>query len=346
MRDRDCKVVPKPYGHLVILPNVGTAMEIFRQALGMGHDYYSSGIDAYMQELEKKVDHQGKPIKPTDEQRMDIVLKHAGAHMSPEYKEKYRKQFATLGREEGCEITYKIIDDAITNGDPRKIKVVRDTSVKLLDLVYKIMPSLRLSVERDRAEIGDIWDAGLIASDDPMPCWDNRRPQHIKPGVGGDGAYRIVINTDTSFGNSDSTNCILLSAMIYVMQQYADVEIWVQQGWVSYGSGAGGMNGITLFPAFRGSGLHPAQLMFWCGHPMRDGIYSNLINSWMGRQSSGTSSEAEIQCDLYTRNACFSKMPDFDPEASADKQAKQLDAMAKWTATQLASVLIDETQLQ
>lgn len=323
-----CKVVERSWGHLVIMPNMGMALSYFKEAL----DRITN-------------DHQYEYWAETNHKQS----------VSPEYYEKYKKQFAHLKTPETKERLYWIIQDTIREGDPRKIEQVSRLSQKLTELVYEINPSLHLDVQRERAENGDIWDAGLIGADDPRPCWDTRPSQKIKRGQGGDGAYRIIINTDTSFGRSDGENCLVLCAMINVLQQYADVEIWVQQGWVSGHDSQHGpmtandcgnpMNGITLFPAFRGSGLHPAQIMFWAGHPMRDSIFSNLINKRIGRTSSGCSYAAELDCDLYTRNGCFDDMPHLNLEAEGPAADKQLKVMAAWTATQLSKVLLEEEDL-
>lgn len=336
-----CKVVERSWGHLVIMPSIKVAMDYFRAALfsSIGIEYnggYSS-------------------LGGTIEDQLDSVGVHK-SFLSPEYLAKYKKQFEYLNSKSGREKVMWIIEDAITQGDPRKIHQVNQLTDKLVGLIYEINPSLKLDVHRQRAENGDIWDAGLIGSEDPMPCWDMKVTQKIKRGAGGDGAYRIIINTDTSFGRSDSENCLVLCAMVSVLQQYSDVEIWVQQGWVAnhqdghkegvntdYGSP---MNGITLFPAFRGSGLHPAQIMFWAGHPMRDSIFSHLINEKIGRESSGCSEAAELDCDLYTRNGCFSEMPPFNFNLhNPEQEFKQLKALAKWTAGQLSSVLLEEEDL-
>lgn len=335
-----CKVIERSWGHLVIMPDMAMALSYFRSALKSFSTQFSD--EDYLA---------GSNYAKTPEDKFMTLGSQCG--ISDEYKEKYKKQFAHLKDQPQREKLYWIIEDAIRNGDPRKIKFVSDLSDKLTNLVYEINPSLRLDVQRERLENGPIWDAGLIGSGDPRPCWEDRPHQQIKRGGGGDGAYRVIINTDTSFGRSDAENCLVLCAMINVLQQYADVEIWVQQGWVddhedghdpkrNWGDA---MDGVTLFPAFRGSGLHPAQLMFWCGHPMRDSVFSNLINKKIGRHSSGTSMNPELDCDLYTRNGTFDSMPHLSLLAKGDSQDKQIKELAEWTAKQLGNVLLDEQDL-
>jgi hypothetical protein len=337
-----CKVVERSWGHLVIMPDMAMALSYFRSALaGYSHPEV---VDENYAVHDKTISEEGKFLE---------FGKRYG--ISKEYQEKYKKQFAYLKGSSQREKVYWIVEDAIRNGDPRKVNAVAEISDKLTELVYEINPSLRLDVNRQRVENGPIWDAGLIASGDPLPCWEDRTHQRIKRGSGGDGAYRIIINTDTSFGRSDSENCLVMCAMINVLQQYADVEVWVQQGWLSNherGHQEGHdwddgrpMDGITLFPAFRGSGLNPAQLMFWCGHPMRDCLFSNLINKSIGRVSSGTSETAELDCDLYTRNGTFDSMPPFNLHSSAKEQEESIKALAGWTAKQLSHVLLEEQDL-
>lgn len=343
-----CKVVERTWGHLVIMPTIGMAIDWFASALKQ-----SSGDERVTNEnyaLQKS------QLSLVGEDRFIAQFKAIGNFISPEYEEKYRKQFAHLKDASRRDKLLWVIEDAIRNGDPRKIDQVNRLVEPLVDLIYEINPSLKLDVQRERTENGPVWDAGLIGSEDPRPCWEDRTSQRIKRGSGGDGAYRIIINTDTAFGAHDHTNCMALCAMITVLQQYADVEVWVQQGWVAshFHNPSGmtndsgcGMNGITLFPAFRGSGLHPAQLMFWCGHPMRDSIFSYFINRSIGRESSGTSETAELDCDLYTANGIFSTMPYFPSKAelSEGEKHKALKALAAWTSTQLSGILLDEQDL-
>lgn len=336
-----CKVVERSWGHLVIMPNMGMALDYFKESMGKSvYNPHLTGDFSEDSKLKYELSNLGVDV-------MDL---------SPEYYEKYKKQFERLKTAGGREKTYWIIEDAIHNGDPRKIRQVSELSAKLTDLVFEVNPSLKLDVHRQRAENGDIWDAGLIGADDPRPCWDTVTCQKIKRGSGGDGAYRIIINTDTSFGRSDSENCLVLCAMVNVLQQYADVEIWVQQGWVpthyvghkpgENNDDGNGMNGVTLFPAFRGAGLHPAQIMFWAGHPMRDSVFSHLINQRIGRSSGGCSFAAELDCDLYTRNGCFGAMPEFNFNLpDGPKKDANLKELAQWTAGQLSTVLLDESDL-
>ncbi len=341
-----CKVVERHWGHLVIMPTMGMALDYFKEALAKKYVYDES-------------DAGGKGSWEKSHPLQHFI--GMGGDMSAEYIEKYKKQFEYLKAGPKRDKLYWVIEDAIRNGDPRKIAAVNEISQELVELVYEINPSLRLDTQRNRVENGPIWDAGLIGSDDPRPCWEDHTSQNIKRGAGGDGAYRIIINTDTSFGRSDSENCLVLCAMINVLQQYADVEIWVQQGWVNYhdridfmkkyehdqdSGNSSGMDGVTLFPAFRGSGLNPAQLMFWCGHPMRDSIFSSLINKRIGRSSGGCSHPAELDCDLYTRNGCFDEMPHFNYlETNTAVKDAQLKKLAAWTSKQLSTVLLQEEDI-
>jgi len=331
-----CKVIERGWGHLVIMPSMAPAISIFKQAVDKLSEDEQSGHFWFIT-------------------KTDNIKSYCGIGVSHEYEQKYNKQFAYLKDVDKREKIKWIIEDAIREGDVRKNKEVNDLAKEIEKIVYEINPSLKLDTERNRVENGDIWDAGLIASDDPLPCWDYRQNQIVKRGSSGDGAYRIVINTDTSFGRSDDENASVLCAMIYVLQQYAEVEVWVQQGWLPYHDDEldfsatkdsnNGMNGITLFPAFRGSGMNPAQMLFWAGHPMRDSIFSNVINKAVGRTSSGCSSHAELACDLYTRNACFESMPPFDKNASPSKKEEQIQKLGEWTAKQLSKILIEESDL-
>ena len=218
----------------------------------------------------------------------------------------------------------------------------------LTDAVRELSPSLAATPKHYRAEIGDIWDAGLIAEGDERPCFSPRY-DGPEPSKGqGNGAYRILINTDTSFGRSDSENLATTLCLCNVLSHFGPVEIWIQQGWIGYGGygAADRQSGVVSFRVGEMSSINPSALAFWLGSPLRDGTFSYAISRFFGRSNGGTSQSPAVPCDLYTANACGPEMPDASyalalPDTKKGKE--ELAVFAQWCAQICAGIIYPES---
>lgn len=195
---------------------------------------------------------------------------------------------------------------------------------EMVEKAKDIEPSLSLEKSYKPSEEGEVWDAGKIAADDPMAFFDPQRNAQPRSGRG-DGAFRILINTDVAWYGNPAQQCAALMAVVLLLQRQAPVEIWIQQGWL----GSAKQDGITLFKIFSGGVIQPQNIYFWIGSPYKDHPYSWAINRVLGRRYSGTSSAPEIPCDLYVYGY---QMPNIDDSAS----------FSKWVAGTARQMLFDE----
>ena len=186
--------------------------------------------------------------------------------------------------------------NSIHKGNSDKNKDIVTTAKKVANMVLEIEPELEQRKIWTSAEISDVWCAGAIAEDHPEPCF-LRKKAVKEPAQGkGEGAYRIIINTDHTWHVSPQQGAITMGAIILVLAQYSPVEIWIQQGWM----GRSPMDGITLFPIHRGHIYNPSNLWFWLGDNRKDFVFSYLINHRLfNRTSSGVSTIPALPCDLY-----------------------------------------------
>ena len=121
-------------------------------------------------------------------------------------------------------------------------------------------------------------------------------PFDLKEGAG-QGAYRLLINTDVSWWGNPVDNDAIVGSIIMLLQRFAPVEIWIQQGWL----GCCETDGVTLFKLDFTSAFNPTQLSFWINHKGKDIPFSHQINAVLGRQNTRTSITAAIDCDLMLR---------------------------------------------
>ena len=195
--------------------------------------------------------------------------------------------------------------------NPELLARITALSDRLADAVRELQPTLNATPRHYRAEMGDIWDAGLIAEGDERPCFAPRY-DGPEPAKGqGNGAYRILINTDTSFGRSDSENLATTLCLCNVLAHFGPVEIWVQQGWLSTGNTnpASRSSGVTCFRVGELGSINPSALAFWLGSPYRDSVFSYVISRKLGRSSSGCSQSPAVPCDWFSSNATGAKQP-------------------------------------
>jgi len=212
----------------------------------------------------------------------------------------------------------------IENGNPDIEADVNALAKEYEDHAKEVEPSLTLDSQFSPGEEGEQFDAGKIASEDPMAFFFRSTTNRPKSGKG-DGAFRILINTDVSWWGDPTKQCAALMAIVNLMKRQAPVEIWVQQGWVGPDTGSG----VTLFKVFSGGQILTKHLYFWIGSPYKDNPYSFVVNKKLGRVNQGVSLEPEIPCDLYI-------YPQFMPSLKSD------GAFKAWITQTARQMLFDE----
>lgn len=214
--------------------------------------------------------------------------------------------------------------DQIENGNT----VINANAIKLadsmIDAAKNIEPSLTQEQTYQPSEEGELWDAGKIASNDPIAFFSPNRTDRPKSGRG-DGAFRILINTDVGWWADPTTQVAALMAIVTLLQRQAPVEIWIQQGWL----GDSTTDGITLFKIFSGGAILPQHLYFWIGSPYKDSPYSYIVNQMLRRVKSRVSMSPELPCDLYIYGSFMPKI-------------KNIDAWNDWVAKTARPMLFDE----
>lgn len=254
------------------------------------------------------------------------------------------KEYAksTLTAKKAMETVLKQISGEKPHLPLATLAMIEKYSHKLAEATLELYPSLNRTPQLHRGEVGDMWDAGLIASDDDRPCFDFKNDGECAHTGKGDGAFRFVINTDTSFGRSDGENMAVSLALFTILQTFAPVEVWIQQGWLSSNCGETEQHkpnmssGMTIFRVGAGTTLSAAQLAFWFGSPNRDSPYSRQINSELGRVYGGCASSCALPHDIYTRNACWNEMPTVNFMAPTHEE---LYSVATWLGKELERVV-------
>lgn len=243
------------------------------------------------------------------------------------------------------------IDGRLCHLTPEQIAACEALSRRLADAVRELRPSLNAAPRMHRAEMGDLWDAGLIAQGDERPCFDPHF-DGAEPAKGaGDGAFRILCNTDTAWGQNDGQNLATTLCLASVLSTFGPVEIWVQQGWLAHHNTdpTSRNSGITCFRVGSMGSISPAALAFWLGSPFRDSPFSWLVNQEIGRGCGGTSGAPAIPCDFYNGNATGwpgSSIPDAaialtQPETEAGQ--RQLKRLAEHLAGMLCAVVYPDS---
>lgn len=220
---------------------------------------------------------------------------------------------------------------SLTHGDEQFGAKIAEIIDKLLDIVDQIEPTFsmnRQGFERS-AEDGIITTPELLQSNEEKVTFKpkyNDAHRELKKGSG-EGAYRIIINTDVWFGGKPEDNCAMVGALIELLQRFAPVEVWIQQGWL----GGNVDDGVTLFKLDYTLSMDITSLTFWINHQYKDSVFSYLVNKGLGRKSSATSCRAEIENDIMFRGD-LQEMFGFD-ETIADKlYTEKMDLTAAWIA--------------
>lgn len=212
----------------------------------------------------------------------------------------------------------------IEHGKPAIEDKANQLCEQFLDRAKEIEPSLTLETPWSPDEGGDMWDAGKIAEEAPLAFFNRKAEEKPKTGRG-DGAFRILINTDVHSAADPTRECAALMALVLVLQRSAPVEIWIQQGWL----GAEATDGVTLFRIFSGSQLQPKNIWFWVGSEHKDSPYSWCVNRMLGRRQSAVSRTPELPCDLYVYGAIC--------PSTNDKEG-----WSQWVANTAKPLLFDE----
>lgn len=219
---------------------------------------------------------------------------------------------------------------ALTHGDEQFGAKCAELIDKLLDLVDKLEPTFSLNRQGfERSEDGITSTPDLLMSNEEKITFKpkfNDAHKELRKGSG-EGAYRVIINTDVWWGGTPIDNCAMVGALIELLQRFAPVEIWIQQGWL----GSHKEDGVTLFKLDYTLSLDLTSLTFWINHQYKDSVFSYLVNKGLGRNDTATSCVAEIESDLMLRGD-WQDVLGFN-EAIADLMyTEKLDIMAAWIA--------------
>lgn len=221
--------------------------------------------------------------------------------------------------------------DSITKGDPEFKHKVEEIMESLLGIVDNIQPQFsqnRQGYTRSSEE-GVTTTPELLMSGEEMCILKpkNDAEKEVKMGAG-DGAYRLIINTDVSWFGKPEDNAAMVGALITLLQRYAPCEVWVQQGWL----GGHLSDGVTLFKLDYTAGLDITNLAFWITHRYKDSVFSYIVNRALGRKSYATSCHAEIESDLMLRGDWFKAVGISYQVIYNWTYTDKMDAMAKYIA--------------
>lgn len=312
----------KSRGRTTIIPSTADAVALGRNFIQTMRQTLATWKDDGVEEVEVNVfyRHNGKTK----------AKKQSFGKYSSDWEDSFKK--------------YEAAANEITFGNPASKQEITDTAVKLMQLALELQPSIASAYNGfERWEDGDEVLPDLLRQGDDRPFLRRKRGD-LEPKAGkGEGAYRVIINTDVSWWGRPEMNAGVMGALVMVLQQFAPVEIWIQQGWL----GTDEDDGVSLFKLEFNGSFDPTQLSFWCGSPYKDNPFSFFVNRALGRQDSGTSTVPELPCDLYLRgdwmklhgieNKAYQLLPKPDQERLA----------AQWIAETCNNILYgEEAQLQ
>lgn len=228
---------------------------------------------------------------------------------------------------------------AIVKGDASQKEAISRMVEDLHDLALDLQPSLKANYAGfNRSDDGISVSPELLAAGEELCCFKRKEGAEAVKQGSGEGAYRIIINTDVSWWGSASDNAAVMGALIILLQQFKPVELWIQQGWL----GSDGADGVTLFKLdFTGS-FDPTQLAFWIGHHDKDACFSYIISRGLGRIGSGTATIAEIEADLYLRGDWL-KLAGIEEDTFLNLlHTEKVDRMAKWISDTAMRLVFDQ----
>lgn len=232
---------------------------------------------------------------------------------------------------------FKACVDDIEKGDPAFKEKISDMAEDLKEFALDLAPSLRANYAGfNRSDDGFTVSPELLAAGEEQCCIRRKEGgESVKQGSG-EGAYRIIINTDVEWRGLPEDNASMIGALVTLLQQFKPVEVWVQQGWTGEGFG----DGVTMFKLDFTGAFDVTQLAFWCGNQNKDRVFSFLINKGLGRQQTHSATTAEIPCDLFLRGDWMKIQGIDEYEFMRMLYTDKLDIMAKWIAETAVRVAI------
>jgi hypothetical protein len=220
---------------------------------------------------------------------------------------------------------------AITQGNQGFKNQCEEIIDDVIDLIDSIKPifSMNRSGIKFEEDAGHTISPELAAMGDPKCLISDKKHNEeleVRKGTSGEGAYRIIINTDVSWWGKPEDNCALVGALIIVLQRFATVEVWIQQGWL----GPNEEDGVTLFKLDYTTAADITALVFWISHRGKDIPFSMAVNRGLGRKSTATSCRAEIEADIMLRGDWQNKVGLSYSQVASLMYTEKIDAMAHW----------------
>jgi len=231
---------------------------------------------------------------------------------------------------------------ALVHGDQHFSDLVQSVIDDLLGIVDDIQPLFAQQKQgyvRTSGEEAITTSADLLMQGEELCAFKQKHSTEKKVKYGaGEGAYRLLLNTDVSWWGSPEMNCGLVGAIILLLQRYAPVEIWIQQGWL----GNHIEDGVTLFKLDYTTAMDVTSLSFWINHPYKDSVFSYLVNKALDRRHTGTSTIGEIECDMMLRGDWFHLHGINYSKLQNAVYTERIDLMAKWIAETGYKILYEE----
>lgn len=259
--------------------------------------------------------------------------------------DKFGDQFSFYNKQKKDFEGFKECCEAITKGDEEFKKEVNEMIEHLVDLVDSIKPIF----SKGRQGVKFVEEGGfdvapsLAATGEPKLFIDEtKHGENLieKPPASGEGAYRLVINTDVWWGGDVKDNCAMIGALIEILQRNAAVEIWIQQGWL----GGHPSDGVTLFKLDYTMSSDISSLVFWISHPGKDIPFSMAVNRGLGRKSSATSCALEIVADMMLRGDLMSIAGFSQNKMKNALFTEKIDMMCAWISKTAYSILFEGPQ--
>ena len=229
--------------------------------------------------------------------------------------------------------------DSIMKGDSKLKEKVDEQIDEVMALVDDINPLFsQAHCGYETKEEGVTTTPELIASGEPMCMLDKKHTEFELVKGKGEGAYRLIINTDVSWWGNELDNDVIVGGIITTLQRFAPVELWIQQGWL----GNHPDDGVTLFKLDMGGAFDITQIHFWINHPGKDIPFSLAVNCALGRKSSTTSCRAEIEADIMLRGDWMRTVSGGKGwELSSMLYTEKLDIMAQYINATCMKILTE-----
>lgn len=303
-------------GRTTIIPSVAEAV-----ALGQG----------FMGSIKKSL--ASMSDEGVEKVKVEVFYRHSGkTRKKTQSFEKYCDKW------DGEFEKYEAATHEITLGNPETKQEISTIAAKLMQMALDLQPSVASAYNGfERWEEGDEVLPDLLREGDDRPFLRRKRGE-LEPRPGqGDGAYRIIINTDVAWWGKPAMNAGVMGALVLLLQQFAPVEIWIQQGWL----GTAEDDGVSLFKLDFNGSFDPTQLSFWCGSRYKDTPFSFFVNQALGRENRKTSVYPELPCDLYLRGDWMTL---YGVDKGFDKleRPQQEQLAAKWIAQTCSQLVFGE----